>query len=86
MKSVFNDGSFMLAWQKARAWYNADGTLKDCEYKRWRNGRLIEQAIPARDIHVRAWLSRQGTREVSASAHAAEVERARRDFNERFPG
>jgi hypothetical protein len=85
MKSVFKDGSFMLAWQKARAWYNADGTLKDCEYKRSRKGLPTVQAIPARDIHVRAWLTRQGAFEVTTAMHAHDVERAKLDFKMRFP-
>lgn len=63
MRVDFPDGSFMLSWDKCRAWYNSDGSLKDCEYKRKRKGFLVAAAIPAKHTKVRAWLCAQGATE-----------------------
>lgn len=52
---IFPNGSFMLSWDKVRAWYNPDGSLSDCEYKRG-NG----VAVAARHRKVREWLALQG--------------------------
>jgi hypothetical protein len=75
MKHTFYDGSFMLSWAHARAWYNPDGSLKDCEYKRWHRGLPVARAIPAGDVHTRDYLIRQGAHEVTTAHHAADVER-----------
>lgn len=65
MKITYSDGSFMLSWERVRAWYNADGTLKDCEYKL-----PSVRAISQKHVHVRAYLARQGKLEVSNPLHA----------------
>lgn len=57
MKVTYHDGAFSLSWTKCRAWYNADGTLADAEYK-LRSG--ATRAVSAKHTHVRAWLEKQG--------------------------
>lgn len=78
MKITFVDGSFMLSWDRIRAWYNPDGALKDAEYK-WPH-----RAVAERHTKVRAWLEKQGREEVRMPYHAADVERAQRDFEQRM--
>lgn len=64
MRIDFPDGSFMLSWQKVRAWYNPDGSLKDCEYKRMYKGYPTATAVSEKHVKVRAWLEKQGNREI----------------------
>lgn len=64
MKINYSDGSFMLSWDKVRAWYNADGTMKDCEYKRTFRGYPSAAAVPTNHHNMRAWLKKQGEMEV----------------------
>lgn len=62
MRIDYPDNSFMLSWQKCRAWYNPDGSLKDAEYKR-SNGRTV--SVSAKHIRIIAWLSKQGQTEAN---------------------
>lgn len=64
-RTAYPDGSFMLAWQKMQAWFNADGTLKDAQYKRMHNGQLVTRAVSPKHVHVRAWLDKQGKSELA---------------------
>lgn len=59
MRIDYPDGSFMLAWQHARAWYDNTGKLKDAEYKRGRKTVAVAMA----HTKVRAWLAKQGQQE-----------------------
>lgn len=68
MRIDFSDGSFMLSWQRCRAWYSADGTLKDAEYKTRRNGYPVARAVAERDVKTRAWLAKQGKQEADLLA------------------
>ena len=61
MRIDFNDGSFMLSWQKCIAWYDPNGALKDAEYK-LSPGRT--RAVSVKHVHVRAWLEKQGKSQV----------------------
>lgn len=63
MRIDYSDGSFMLAWDKCRAWYFPDGALKDCEYKRWYKGMPVTAAVAARHVKVREYLASQGKSE-----------------------
>lgn len=63
MRIDFQDGSFMLAWERCRAWYHADGTLKDAEYKRRYKGYPSACAVSPKHVKVRAWLQEQGAKE-----------------------
>lgn len=68
MRTDFPDGSFMLSWEKCRAWFEADGTLKDAEYKYRRRGFITARAVSVKDVRVRAWLAKQGKQEVDLIA------------------
>ena len=68
MRVDFPDGSFMLSWEKCRAWYNPDGTLKDAEYKRTYKGFPAARAVSEKHTKVRAWLEKQGKHEVALLA------------------
>lgn len=63
MRVDFSDGSFMLSWDTARAWYTADGEMKDCEKKFKYKNRLAARAIPKSHKKVREWLAQQGKTE-----------------------
>jgi hypothetical protein len=63
MRIDYSDGSFMLCWYNVRAWYTAEGELKDCEKKYWCKGYLASRAISERHTKVRAWLVKQGENE-----------------------
>ncbi len=63
MRVDFPDGSFMLSWDRCRAWYEPDGTLKDAEYKRRYRGFPVAVAVADAHVNVRAWLQRAGFRE-----------------------
>lgn len=60
MRIDYSDGSFMLSWDKYRAWYSADGRLKDAEYKRRHKGYPAAVAVSTEHTKVRAWLEKQG--------------------------
>lgn len=86
MKITYSDGSFMLAWDRVRAWYYADGSLKDAEYRR-HNGRTATVASNHRN--VRSYLMRQGINELKNPNHKRHVadakeasERVVKDFSE----
>jgi hypothetical protein len=63
MRIDYPDNSFMLAWDHCRAWFRADGTLKDAEYKRKYRGYPTAVAVSPAHVRVRAWLQKQGTQE-----------------------
>jgi len=73
MKVNFQDGSFMLAWEKCRAWYHADGTLKDAEYKYTYRGRPAARAIPSNHRRTLDWLKKQGRQEIEFLAKLADL-------------
>lgn len=68
MRIDYPDGSFMLAWEKCRAWYDAAGKLKDAEYKRTYRGYPSAVAVSEKHTKVRAWLAKQGANEASLLA------------------
>lgn len=63
MRIDYSDNSFMLSWDRIRAWYRPDGSLSDCEYKRWR-GKLTTSAVSSKHVKVIAYLERQGIIEI----------------------
>lgn len=63
MRIDYPNNSFMLAWQKCRAWYNPDGTLKDAEYKTTYKGFPAARSVSAKHTKVLAWLEKQGKQE-----------------------
>lgn len=68
MRIDYPDGSFMLSWQKCRAWFAADGSLKDAEYKRTYRGHPSAVAVSPKHVKVRAWLEKQGKSEAAMIA------------------
>lgn len=63
MKTEFPDGSFMLSWDRCRAWYDKEGKLKDAEYKRKYRGYPTAVSVSPCHIHVLEWLEMQGEME-----------------------
>lgn len=63
MRTDFPDGGFMLSWQRFRAWFSADGSLKDCEYKTTYQGFPAVRAISKKHVNVLKWLEKQGKQE-----------------------
>lgn len=68
MRIDYSDNSFMLAWAHCRAWFTADGTLKDAEYKRKYRGHPAAVAVSPKHVHVLAWLRKQGAQEAQLLA------------------
>lgn len=68
MRVDYPDQSFMLSWEKCRAWYNPDGTLKDAEYKRTYKGFPAAVAVSVKHTKVLGWLEEQGKREAALLA------------------
>lgn len=64
MRIDYPDGSFMLSWQFARAWYDKDGNLLDCEKKYTHKGYPAARAIPEKHTKVRQYLAEQGKQTV----------------------
>lgn len=79
-KVYFHNGSFALYDPVYRAWYNADGSLKDCERKTTYRGAPAARAVPESHRHVRAQLDARGKREVATPRHAKELA----DYREAF--
>lgn len=64
MRIDYSDGSFMLSWQKCRAWFSPDGSLKDAEYKTTYKGYPAARAVSKKHVKVLAWLEQQGKQEI----------------------
>lgn len=79
-KVYFPNGGFALYGPVYRAWYNADGSLKDCERKTTYRGAPAARAVPESHRHVRAQLEARGKREVATQRHAKELA----DYREAF--
>ena len=58
MRIDYSDGSFMLSWDKCRAWYTKDGELKDAEYKRKYKGYPTAVAVSNKHTKVITWLEK----------------------------
>lgn len=64
MRIDYSDGSFMLSWEKVRAWFSPDGSLKDAEYKLTGRNYGPTRAVSKRHTKVLAWLAKQGKQEI----------------------
>lgn len=58
----------MLSWDKCRAWFAPDGTLRDAEYKRKYRGHPAAVAVSPKHVRVREWLNKQGAQEAQLLA------------------
>lgn len=75
-KITYTTGEFMLAWENVRAWFTAQGELKEAEFKRWDNGTVKCYPVQARHTRIRTWLEERGKGEAATSRHVRDVMKA----------